>query len=738
MAYSSILKNGTVTVAAGSAVVTGTGTTWLDDGVLPGARITIVGEPLPFGIAKVASNTSLTLDDAAINGTTGARYAIDRLVYENTLVKAIATREAQWSGAIDLTDVSQTMTLEAGSTGEAWHYLGSQGDAPESRFRIGLASAALDTLAIQRWTGSVWSTMLSFNRSTGSVVGAGGNGAALVYTSNAAMVADLAHAAAVMAWLVGDADPSLDGIYQKVGASGGGSWVRAGDLPYSFASAIAAGTANAITATTDVAASESTLIALTITAPNTASPVTVAFNGGATLTVLTASGADIPIGGFSADAVVLGKQDLTAGTFRLVSDYASAAIITAAEAAATAAASSASSASAAAATATTASAAASTAATTAVEAALTVYPAIGKNHSYVGRRVANALLGTAPIKCLVIGHSHCAGGGAGTGTDGSTNAALHSWPEQLADALAPYGLTSKRTGWLGNYNIATAAALTDFDPRIVLGSGWVPDGGDGVILGGKMLTQPASQSGYLQYTPGYPVSAVDVLYPIASGLSSTVTVSGDGTVKGTINQSGASALGRQRVTFDAPVSVIAIKNMSTTAAAYICGIEAIPASRPDMEVSVAGHSGGTTTNFVSSAYPYSSLGGIAENHSILTIIYAMTNDILLPVTLSTFQSNLEIIANYSMSRGDTILVIDPPSSESPFASGSYEPYADAVYAAARKWGATVCDLRHVFSRWWGNMNADGYAFNSVHPNAAGYGEAAKYIASHIVETYLRA
>ncbi|WP_164777821.1 tail fiber domain-containing protein [Sinorhizobium meliloti] len=135
-----------------------------------------------------------------------------------------------------------------------------------------------------------------------------------------------------MAWVVGDPTVANNGVYQKNGASGTGSWTRRRDLPYSFivASDVGAGTLNAIQATTSIPASESALILLNIFEANTASPVTVSFNGEAALTVKTNSGNDVSAGGLTAGMIVLGI--VSGSTFRLVSDQASASIVAAAEA----------------------------------------------------------------------------------------------------------------------------------------------------------------------------------------------------------------------------------------------------------------------------------------------------------------------------------------------------------------------------------------------------------------------
>ncbi|SDN84521.1 hypothetical protein [Ensifer sp. YR511] len=160
-------------------------------------------------------------------------------------------------------------------------------------------------------------------------VSAGG----LIYSSRDGLYADLNKSAHAMAWVMGDAIADRNGIYEKIGASGTGSWFRLGDLPYSFivASDAGAGTANAIQATTSIPVSGSALIWTSIFEANTTSPVTISFNGGSALTIKTNTGNNVAAGGLVAGMIVLGI--VSGSTFRLISDQASSAIVAAAEAA---------------------------------------------------------------------------------------------------------------------------------------------------------------------------------------------------------------------------------------------------------------------------------------------------------------------------------------------------------------------------------------------------------------------
>lgn len=167
-----------------------------------------------------------------------------------------------------------------------------------------------------------------------SILNAIGVNSGTVYQTRALLFADLSRAANTMAWVTSDPTVAYNGVYQKVGPLGLGSWTRVADLPYSFivASDGGAGTPNAIQATSPIPVSESALVLLNIFESNTGSPVTVAFNGDAALTIKTNTGNDVAAGGLVAGMRLLGVA--SGSTFRLVSDQASSAIVAAAEAAA--------------------------------------------------------------------------------------------------------------------------------------------------------------------------------------------------------------------------------------------------------------------------------------------------------------------------------------------------------------------------------------------------------------------
>lgn len=155
------------------------------------------------------------------------------------------------------------------------------------------------------------------------------SGAALVFQTRSALYAVLTYAANTMAWVVSDTTAAYNGIYQKSGASGSGSWARVADLPYSFivATNTGAGTANAIQATTAIPVSSTSLVILPIATNTTSSPVTVSFNSGSALTIKTVSGNN-------ASALTAGMWCLgvsNGGNFRLLNDQNIASLVAQAE-----------------------------------------------------------------------------------------------------------------------------------------------------------------------------------------------------------------------------------------------------------------------------------------------------------------------------------------------------------------------------------------------------------------------
>lgn len=159
-------------------------------------------------------------------------------------------------------------------------------------------------------------------------------GSGVIFTTLSQAAANLSYPANTLAWIALDATPANNGIYQKLGTSGTGSWSRVANLPYSFyrAQNEDAGSANAIVATNgSPSASTQSLIVVNVTQTNTSSVVTLTLNGDTPLSIKTSSGNNPAAGALQTGMLLAGYIEGT--NFRLISDLASAAIQAAAEAA---------------------------------------------------------------------------------------------------------------------------------------------------------------------------------------------------------------------------------------------------------------------------------------------------------------------------------------------------------------------------------------------------------------------
>lgn len=156
-----------------------------------------------------------------------------------------------------------------------------------------------------------------------------------IFATRAALFATLGYPANTEAWVIEDPTAAYNGIYRKLGATNTGSWVRAGDLPYSYINGVdsGAGTPDAIKVTTQIPVSESSLVMFDAFEANTGSPVTVSFNNNTPLTLKTNSGNDVAPGGLTAGLQIIARVDLANNRLRMITDQVNAAIVAAAEAA---------------------------------------------------------------------------------------------------------------------------------------------------------------------------------------------------------------------------------------------------------------------------------------------------------------------------------------------------------------------------------------------------------------------
>lgn len=144
------------------------------------------------------------------------------------------------------------------------------------------------------------------------------DGGPLYYLTLADLTANTTEPATRGAIVWADGTVANNGIYKSTGLGG---WTKIAGLPgnkFIVAVNAGAGTANAIQATTPFGVPSEdggALVALPIVATNTASPATVAFDGGGALTIKNSNGTDVPVNALKSGEVVWGYK--SGSTFRL-------------------------------------------------------------------------------------------------------------------------------------------------------------------------------------------------------------------------------------------------------------------------------------------------------------------------------------------------------------------------------------------------------------------------------------
>ena len=349
-----------------------------------------------------------------------------------------------------------------------------------------------------------------------------------------------------------------------------------------------------------------------------------------------------------------------------------------------------------------------------------------------GRKVCDAKNGGPSARLLILGHSHVAGEGSGT-SGGLIDAGRHGVGEKLAEKLSLSGITSIRSGWMGDYNTSVDGRdINSFDSRISAGAGWTSYPSN-IVLGGRHFCQsgnPAS-NGLLSFDPGFSFDGVRIWHPTAVGLTEHLGVYFDGAIHAEIDQSHNNSVTKIDLFVPTGAGVLGVKALDGKPA-FWAGVEFLPAVKHDVAISVAGGRGQRTADFVNTASEWSSLHGLEAFCADMTVIYAMTNDLTSSTSVATFKGNLSTLAVTSVVRGNCIIVIDPPANLSQFWNGDYEDYAEAAASVAARYGCGLVDARHAFSRSWDKASCSGLMSDVAHPNAFGHALMAELIANEVM------
>ena len=309
-----------------------------------------------------------------------------------------------------------------------------------------------------------------------AALSAGALNGGLIYTSRAALYADLDHDENASAWVTGDATANYNGIYQKSGASGTGAWTRIDDLPYQVISLTNSNVdPNSIVATSARALPSTPLSAiflLDILADNT-SVVALKVNSEVNRSVRTSQGEHVPPGTLKAGTVV--ALFSTGTQYWLVGDAAEAVAAAAsaaasetaaagsASAASTSATNAATSATAAAGSASAASTSATNAATSATDAANSASAAStsATNAATSATAAAGSASAASTSATNAATSETAAAGSASAASTSATNAATSATGAANSASAANTSATSAATSATGAANSASAASTSE-------------------------------------------------------------------------------------------------------------------------------------------------------------------------------------------------------------------------------------------------------------------------------------
>ena len=338
------------------------------------------------------------------------------------------------------------------------------------------------------------------------------------------------------------------------------------------------------------------------------------------------------------------------------------------------------------------------------------------------RAARTAVLAGASRALIVgVGDSTTAGVGAGAGLPGRRK---DGYPAKLAAKLSALGLDGNGQSFMGNQNASTANTTT-FDPRLVLGAGWVVEGG--IEAPGMNPFRNNSDTTALSWTPDEAFDTVEIYYLRNTGLG-TISWDVDGGSATNIVTTGAEALAKATVTVALGLHTVNIKRVS--GACYVAGVVTYNSATKAVDVINAGRPSATTTTMQAAGNAWSPLRGIPAIAAHLYIIDLGINDwnSVGAIAVATYKSQLAIFAAACYAAGDVILRVPVPSDPTWQTMEIQSQYRTAIYEVAQAGGYVVADM---FTRWTSRAASVDKYYDNVHPNEAGYIDEAEMLGRYL-------
>lgn len=335
--------------------------------------------------------------------------------------------------------------------------------------------------------------------------------------------------------------------------------------------------------------------------------------------------------------------------------------------------------------------------------------------------------GVRDARLLVIGDSVAQGYGAVSGgwTPDGRGAA---WPRRLAQAMGAHGLpaSADSLAGAGAGDLATGG-YGAYDPRVTLDEGWSVT--TLTSLGGKLFTTPDWGTQTWSFQPEAPADRFD-LYAVSNTVLGRIAVETDGVVRAVIDTEKAPALERHTVAFPETTGPIVVRRQSG-GGVFIAGGAAWRSELRRVQVINAGWGGSKASDWIAADQPYRALGGLPQVEADLTVIALGVNDWNAGTAAATYRTQLGVLMDRALIRGDVLLVSGPPSDP---AQGKASYATQAAIAAAGAQAASDRGLAAPIdgTALFGGGFAPDLMFDAVHPNAAGHDLIAEAVRARVM------
>jgi len=366
--------------------------------------------------------------------------------------------------------------------------------------------------------------------------------------------------------------------------------------------------------------------------------------------------------------------------------------------------------------------------------------------------LARVLGGTGRARWLFLGDSITAG--FNDSTNAITESSAASFPARLAQLLTARGYPARIAGINGTQGF-TPAQQVIYDPRIAFGAnvGNFARPGIGFALLATSGGGTAANN-TISFTPEVNCDTVQIFYyTVAEGGSFTVNVAGGSTLA-TINTNGAESL-----VASAPIALGALSQgqinlVGPTAAStfmIIAAVLAYNSTVPGIDMVNAGTGGATVATYTSATQPFmfpfpsqpanSPIASALIYDFDLAVICLGVNDFQPANFASLVQGGsyvgglTNLINAYQAAGTDVVLLVPPPISSTVTALNTQAQMVATLQQIAAQFVNPPVLIR--WDQRWGSWlqssanGLNGSTNNTIHPGAAGYGDAAAMIADSL-------